>query len=113
MVQPAFCRARFVAGTGPMPIMEGSTPAWAQLATRARTGAFRRAASSAVIRTRAAAPSLIPLALAAVTVPSFLKAGRTAETLDRKSTRLNPVTNAHLVCRLLLEKKKNINTFHQ
>src|SRR3546814_3680045 len=29
---------------------------------------------------------------------------------DRKSTRLNPVTNAHLVCRLLLEKKKNIKT---
>src|SRR3546814_6227145 len=26
--------------------------------------------------------------------------------LDRKSTRLNPVTNAHLVCRLLLEKTK-------
>src|SRR3546814_6407029 len=25
---------------------------------------------------------------------------------DRKSTRLNPVTNAQLVCRLLLEKKK-------
>src|SRR3546814_8361205 len=25
---------------------------------------------------------------------------------DRKSTRLNPVTNAPLVCRLLLEKKK-------
>src|SRR3546814_6200721 len=25
--------------------------------------------------------------------------------LDRKSTRLNSVTNAHLVCRLLLEKK--------
>src|SRR3546814_2716278 len=29
---------------------------------------------------------------------------------DRKSTRLNPVTNAHLVCRLLLEKKKHYNT---
>src|SRR3546814_2777967 len=28
-------------------------------------------------------------------------------TVDRKSTRLNPVTNAHLVCRLLLEKKKH------
>src|SRR3546814_5382635 len=28
---------------------------------------------------------------------------------DRKSTRLNSVTNAHLVCRLLLEKKKNIS----
>src|SRR3546814_7766536 len=27
---------------------------------------------------------------------------------DRKSTRLNSVTNAHLVCRLLLEKKKKI-----
>src|SRR3546814_10602050 len=27
--------------------------------------------------------------------------------LDRKSTRLTPVTNAHLVCRLLLEKKKD------
>src|SRR3546814_3262406 len=26
---------------------------------------------------------------------------------DRKSTRLNSATNAHLVCRLLLEKKKN------
>src|SRR3546814_7294508 len=26
--------------------------------------------------------------------------------VDRKSTRLNPVTNAHLVCRLLLENKK-------
>src|SRR3546814_7726590 len=29
---------------------------------------------------------------------------------DRKSTRLNPVTNAHLVCRLMLENTKN-NTF--
>src|SRR3546814_1495239 len=26
--------------------------------------------------------------------------------VDRKSTRRTPVTNAHLVCRLLLEKKK-------
>src|SRR3546814_8260880 len=32
---------------------------------------------------------------------------------DRKSTRLNPVTNAHLVCRLLLEKKKNKIYYHQ
>src|SRR3546814_9257893 len=30
--------------------------------------------------------------------------------LDRKSTRLNSVTNAHLVCRLLLEKKKQKHT---
>src|SRR3546814_4085288 len=27
------------------------------------------------------------------------------QALDRKSTRLTPVTNAHLVCRLLLEKQ--------
>src|SRR3546814_9351741 len=32
--------------------------------------------------------------------------------LDRKSTRLNSVTNAHLVCRLLLEKKKKHKTNH-
>src|SRR3546814_7683157 len=30
--------------------------------------------------------------------------------IDRKSTRLNPVTNAHLVCRLLLEKNKQVIT---
>src|SRR3546814_1082410 len=30
---------------------------------------------------------------------------------DRKSTRLNPVTNAHLVCRLLLEKKNTTIKF--
>src|SRR3546814_10106808 len=29
---------------------------------------------------------------------------------DRKSTRLNSSTNAHLVCRLLLEKKKHITS---
>src|SRR3546814_9062091 len=28
--------------------------------------------------------------------------------IDRKSTRLNSITNAHLVCRLLLEKKKTV-----
>src|SRR3546814_3614803 len=31
---------------------------------------------------------------------------RLAMLIDRKSTRLNSVTNAQLVCRLLLEKKK-------
>src|SRR3546814_3986365 len=32
---------------------------------------------------------------------------------DRKSTRLNSITNAHLVCRLLLEKKKKKNKHHK
>src|SRR3546814_8571627 len=31
---------------------------------------------------------------------------------DRKSTRLNPVTNAHIVCRLLLEKKKKTHKIY-
>src|SRR3546814_8032969 len=35
---------------------------------------------------------------------------RVRERKDRKSTRLTPVTNAHLVCRLLLEKKTKNNT---
>src|SRR3546814_8565246 len=36
-----------------------------------------------------------------------------AGTVDRKSTRLTPVTNAHLVCRLLLEKKNNNHVCHE
>src|SRR3546814_3560330 len=35
-----------------------------------------------------------------------LQASERLSRKDRKSTRLNSVTNAHLVCRLLLEKKK-------
>src|SRR3546814_2105443 len=38
-----------------------------------------------------------------------MRAERIASVLDRKSTRLNSVTNAHLVCRLLLEKKTYFN----
>src|SRR3546814_2270726 len=51
------------------------------------------AASDAMIRSGA------PDAAAAVMLGGIRK-------IDRKSTRLNPVTNAHLVCRLLLEKNK-------
>src|SRR6516225_2021833 len=74
--QPAFLRAARDAGIGPVPMMAGSTPAWAQDTMRASTLRFSLAASLALIRTTAAAPSLIPDALAAVTVPSFAKAGR-------------------------------------
>src|SRR3546814_3916342 len=38
-------------------------------------------------------------------LPRLIGEARAIE-IDRKSTRLTPVTNAHLVCRLLLEKKK-------
>ena len=63
------------AGTGPMPITRGSTPATA-LADEAPSGSApsSRARSSLAI-TSAAAPSLIPLELPAVTVPPARKAG--------------------------------------
>src|SRR3546814_1119833 len=78
MLHPAFSSAARLADTGPMPMNAGSTPQVAQDAIRPSTGAPRFAASSADISTSAPAPSLIPLALPAVTVPSFLKAGRRA-----------------------------------
>ena len=59
-----------------MPITAGSTPAVAKLAIRASGLRPRRSASLALITTSAAAPSLMPLALPAVTVPSLEKAGR-------------------------------------
>src|SRR3546814_5098493 len=45
-------------------------------------------------------------------VPAFLdwSSGRVLHFEDRKSTRYTPVTNAHLVCRLQLEKKTTIIT---
>jgi hypothetical protein len=56
-------------------MMAGSTPAVAQEAIRAIGVRPRFFASSAVISTMAAAPSLMPDALPAVTVPSLEKAG--------------------------------------
>src|SRR3546814_9579063 len=38
------------------------------------------------------------------------RAAQTGDAPDRKSTRLNSSPNAHLVCRLLLEKKNKLNT---
>src|SRR3546814_6780250 len=38
----------------------------------------------------------------------ILNFGGAMMTADRKSTRLNSVTNAHLVCRLMLEQKKDV-----
>src|SRR3546814_3748387 len=44
-------------------------------------------------------------------LPRLIGEARAIE-IDRKSTRLTPVTNAHLVCRLLLETKNNIDKNH-
>src|SRR5262245_7219264 len=76
--QPARARQRLEAGTGPMPMYFGSTPADAKALMRARglspsSFAFREDAI-----TRAAAPSLIPEALPAVTVPALSNAGLSA-----------------------------------
>ena len=59
-----------------MPMIAGSTPTVAHDAMRASGLMPRDSASSALITTRAAAPSLMPEALPAVTVPSLVKAGR-------------------------------------
>jgi hypothetical protein len=75
-VQPAFFSALLRGGIGPMPMTSaGSTPVVAHDTMRASGLRPRFLASSAVISTSAAAPSLMPEALPAVTVPSLLKAG--------------------------------------
>src|SRR6478736_7672343 len=58
--QPAFSRALREAGMGPEPMILGSTPAVAHDAMRAGGLRLRFFASAALIRDRAAAPSLIP-----------------------------------------------------
>src|SRR5262249_40127825 len=74
--QPAFSRQRRDAGTGPMPIIDGSTPDDANALIFANGFTPSSSARSAVITSTAAAPSFRPDAFAAVTVPSFAKAGR-------------------------------------
>ena len=74
--QPAFSSALREAGIGPVPMICGSTPAVAQETMRTSGVMPRRAASASVISRVAAAPSLMPDALPAVTVPSLSKAGR-------------------------------------
>ena len=59
-----------VAGAGPMPMIRGGTPATAAPSTRARGVRPLRLAASSEAMMIAAAPSLTPEALPAVTVPS-------------------------------------------
>ena len=75
-LSPVFSSSLRTAGTGPRPITLGSTPACAQPRMRAFGFSPAFCASSPCASTSAAAPSLMPLALPAVTVPSFSKAGR-------------------------------------
>ena len=74
-----------VAGSGPMPMIRGATPAVAAATTRARgVSPCRRAASSEATMS-AQAPSLTPEALPAVTVPSARNGvGERRELLERR-----------------------------
>src|SRR3546814_5763092 len=63
--------------------------------------ALSRAVAKALSDRRLQATHRLPVFRSAVDQPAGPSSAR-----DRKSTRLTPVTNAHLVCRLLLEKKK-------
>ena len=58
-----------MAGIGPVPIMDGSTPTCDQETNVPRDSNFRSLHSLSVVKIRAAAPSLIPEALPGVTVP--------------------------------------------
>ena len=73
---PVLAITLFVAATGPTPMIDGSTPPSAP-ATHVAIGVTPSSfAFSSLITTIAAAPSLMLEAFAAVTIPSFLNAGR-------------------------------------
>ena len=74
----AFSHATWIAGTGPRPMTSGGTPARPHERMRAfgfKPSSFARAA---VVTTSIAAPSTMPDALPAVTVPSLPNAARSA-----------------------------------
>ena len=73
---PAFSSAFLVLKAGPTPMMDGSSPAEAPTTNLAIGFTPSSFAFSSLITTIAAAPSLMPEAFAAVTVPSALNAGR-------------------------------------
>ena len=74
--QPARSSALRDALTGPMPICAGSRPVVAKLAMRPSGVRPSAAALAALMTITAAAPSLMPEALPAVTPPALSKAGR-------------------------------------
>ncbi len=78
---------RRVAGEGPNPIISAPQPATAQPRIRMRGVKPRFSACWRVIITSAAAPSLMPDELAAVTTPSALNAGRSVASFSRGVSR--------------------------
>src|SRR5512132_549348 len=76
--RPVFSSTFLVAGTGPMPMTAGSTPAHDIPASRASGRRPSAAARDSDISTRAAAPSVIPEELPAVALPFSRKTGGNA-----------------------------------
>jgi hypothetical protein len=75
VASPARASVFWMASAGAMVNSAGARAAPPQATSRASTGRPSFLARSALIRTSAAAPSLMDEAFAAVTVPSFLKTG--------------------------------------
>ncbi|RUS17500.1 hypothetical protein BC937DRAFT_89909 [Endogone sp. FLAS-F59071] len=73
--RPARSSAPLMAGTGPIPMIVGSTPTACQLTIRAKGVSPYLLTACSLAITTAAAPSLMPEALPAVVTPPFLKAG--------------------------------------
>ena len=84
-VIPARSSAFAVAGTGPMPIVRGGTPARAHDTSRTSGRRPSSAARSGVVTTHAAAASFWPLALPAVTVAWSSDLPRTGRSFARPS----------------------------
>src|SRR3954468_3023527 len=75
MSRPVLASRRWTAGTGPMPMIRGSTPTTSQPTSRATTGRPSSPAARREATMIAAAPSVIPEALPAVTRPPSRKTG--------------------------------------
>ena len=69
IVSPSRCKSFSLAGAGPMPMMRGATPATAVPRMRAIGVRPKRSTAACEAMMSAAAPSLTPDALPAVTVP--------------------------------------------
>ncbi len=84
-VSPALASAASVAGTGPMPITLGATPATPQDTSRTSGVSPNSAARSGVVTTHIEAASFCPLELPAVTVASGSCLSRTGLSFARLS----------------------------
>jgi len=89
IVSPARSRALAVAGTGPIPMVRGDTPATAHERSTASGRRPRASARSRVVTTQTAAPSFCPDAFPAVTVASGSSRSITGRKAARRSSEVS------------------------